>query len=759
LSDHDPPAARSTTADARSPSTARADVLGLVVIAVFSALLVFGVVGVSSRMTQSWHGLFHTAIVQQLAHGVVPPTNPLSLGAPVGYPWFWHLGLATLVRALDVTPFAALLVASTLSLATFLGATWIGCRRLVAGLRGRIAACLLPLVVMNPLGPPRFLVEVAAESRDVVLPSANELLPVQQLLGVALDGRAGSPLSKFLNFNAMPAGLALFAVVVLFLSSRRSRSAVWSLLGVPLALVLALVYPHAGGAAGIAALAAGVGALVERRSPDGDGLAERRRAPDGDGLARRLAPPIAVATGLALAAPLVLWVSSGFGSGAGDGARRGIAENTVAVGWALAPLVALCAVALPLLRRLSSAARFQLLCGVLLAGASLVPLPADTQYKFPLLASVPASLLLLGVGRALLGDPSRRGAGARRVASAATNVGLALGALVVAASVTLRLKSAWARFDPFDVKGSTIDLAPNEADGDRAARQAAYAWIREHTPPTAFVLERPVDMNDLELTAVTGRRAVAARPTVFTEAVPYHPYLVDTSRALVDRLAACTVTTNDVERLFAVPAPWPLAVHALARMHDGHGTAPACARPLPDAVTVAHDAGRYVVFRVRAPSPSVSAAVRAAEGRLDDVSAQYAAATERQLAGDLAGSLPFLERVEELSPGYERALFLHGWALQRLGRWDEAQACYERFVAAQPDFVQARFNLACGLADAGRHAEAIEELHEVLRRDAEHFRSAHHWLARSYAALGDGDAAARHEALYEELRGREDAPR
>ena len=70
--------------------------------------------GHSSRLTQSFHGLYHAAYVSQLANGIVPPTNPSSLGMPANYYWVWHGLLALLSRGLGIAAFQAHLLLSWL---------------------------------------------------------------------------------------------------------------------------------------------------------------------------------------------------------------------------------------------------------------------------------------------------------------------------------------------------------------------------------------------------------------------------------------------------------------------------------------------------------------------------------------------------------------------------------------------------------------------------------------------------------------------
>jgi tetratricopeptide (TPR) repeat protein len=72
---------------------------------------------------------------------------------------------------------------------------------------------------------------------------------------------------------------------------------------------------------------------------------------------------------------------------------------------------------------------------------------------------------------------------------------------------------------------------------------------------------------------------------------------------------------------------------------------------------------------------------------------QYRAALGAQLAGDVAGSLPFLQRVRAKRPDYGKTGFLYGYALQRQGRLAQAIAAYRAFLRQHPDHARARHNL------------------------------------------------------------------
>lgn len=81
---------------------------------------------------------------------------------------------------------------------------------------------------------------------------------------------------------------------------------------------------------------------------------------------------------------------------------------------------------------------------------------------------------------------------------------------------------------------------------------------------------------------------------------------------------------------------------------------------------------------------------------------------------------------------------------QLSGHLEQAIALYRDYLASQPDYYQARFNLGHALMTIGRYAEAIEEFQRTLALWSG-YTETHLHLARCYHALGQEEAAQRHE--------------
>jgi len=118
-------------------------------------------------------------------------------------------------------------------------------------------------------------------------------------------------------------------------------------------------------------------------------------------------------------------------------------------------------------------------------------------------------------------------------------------------------------------------------------------------------------------------------------------------------------------------------------------------------------------------------------GRLPEADRHFRAATEAGLdtadpwlgvaqcagaRGDLPGAEAALRRADSVEPGNPVVAANLGILLSKTGRGPEAVTLLGRVVKEDPQFSEARFNLALAYARAGRHADALSETHELLRR-------------------------------------------
>ena len=98
----------------------------------------------------------------------------------------------------------------------------------------------------------------------------------------------------------------------------------------------------------------------------------------------------------------------------------------------------------------------------------------------------------------------------------------------------------------------------------------------------------------------------------------------------------------------------------------------------------------------------------------------YHHARELQLAGETKSSEPLLEKLHELTDGYADSHYLHGWALQSSGANEEAATQYQRHLRSEPTHSKARYNLAHALRDLGLREQAKVQLQTLLQQNPGH---------------------------------------
>lgn len=135
---------------------------------------------------------------------------------------------------------------------------------------------------------------------------------------------------------------------------------------------------------------------------------------------------------------------------------------------------------------------------------------------------------------------------------------------------------------------------------------------------------------------------------------------------------------------------------------------------------------------------AAQAFARAVQIDPQQLSLQYAAAREHQVAGLVAESLPYLDVCERLQSGYKDIDFLRGFALQDAGLDEQAIASYRKHLAADPDHGQSHFNLGYALMKTDRSGEAIPHFLRVLELTPDSRAAALH-LAHCRTAVAEGE--------------------
>jgi tetratricopeptide (TPR) repeat protein len=111
----------------------------------------------------------------------------------------------------------------------------------------------------------------------------------------------------------------------------------------------------------------------------------------------------------------------------------------------------------------------------------------------------------------------------------------------------------------------------------------------------------------------------------------------------------------------------------------------------------------------RAGKINEAAAASARAAVLDRANVEYAyqAALDAEAVGDWPAALRFADQARIRAPDYKELGFARGFALQKLGRNQEALDEYDAFLRSHPTHVQVIFNSGYALMTMGRCFEAI----------------------------------------------------
>lgn len=552
---------------------------------VLSGIFLLLTAGPNTRLTQSFHGLYHASYVSQLANGIVPPTNPSSLGMPANYYWAWHGLLALLSRGAGISSFQAHLIVSWVSLTTLLSVLWVLAGRRAWSVPSRLGLCFLPFFILDPLGLSRYALLALSEAGapSAANPSVVNLVPAQTLAGATLHPIAGHLLNKLVNFSSFPAAIALYAVALLALARIEAIPARCLVVGA-CAAVSAHFSPLP--AAGIAGAAVAF-ALV--------------RWAEGERGAAAWGPAAATGAGLLLALPYLSSITLAFESEARVFLEPGaLGRRCIELGWALTPAAPVYLLAAVWNRSLSTEERAWWILGIGCSVVALVvsaPVSAPNEYKLILLTALPSSLLAIAVAREFgrrisLGKP-----GLRALRALTTVLLLAGAATSIGATAALYRGSSWFQQDPYAYHGRHLDVAPG-SNPNRKSLGEAYRWLRENTPVTSYVLERPVHGNDSEIAAIAERRAVTVSLWHHNAKIPHQRQLQKQATAVSSALETCRVSSRALDALFAVPAPWPTEIFAIAPVRGGRPSA-VCRSRLDPRIAVAYQNRHYRVFSIR----------------------------------------------------------------------------------------------------------------------------------------------------------------
>ena len=134
-----------------------------------------------------------------------------------------------------------------------------------------------------------------------------------------------------------------------------------------------------------------------------------------------------------------------------------------------------------------------------------------------------------------------------------------------------------------------------------------------------------------------------------------------------------------------------------------------------------------------------------------DINARLNEAGEHYRAGRLREAEDAYRAILEHTPDHPGILHNLGVLAAEQGRGGEAIACFDRAIAAEPNYGSAHFNRAVALRAAGRAEDAIEAYRRTVALEPDHYE-AHRALAFLWMACARRDRALDHFARTLELR-------
>ncbi len=195
---------------------------------ILPTLFVYGVN--PGHRVYSFHGFLHLGVVYRVLCGALPPDNPTFAGAPLLYPWAYHVLAAALSRGLDVSPPWAFVGINLACLAATLTFLFRAAEQATGERNAALSAVLLSIFGLG-------------------FTSALDLsFLMLRRFGVFLEFRGLPPAAYFTEIQADGAGLACYSLALLslvrFLGKPANASGRAALGGLCAALVGAgLLYP------------------------------------------------------------------------------------------------------------------------------------------------------------------------------------------------------------------------------------------------------------------------------------------------------------------------------------------------------------------------------------------------------------------------------------------------------------------------------------------------------------------------------------
>lgn len=224
------------------------------------------------------------------------------------------------------------------------------------------------------------------------------------------------------------------------------------------------------------------------------------------------------------------------------------------------------------------------------------------------------------------------------------------------------------------------------------------------------------------------------------------PYFAFEEIAVVRRLMELAQSGASLERiesqLIELKARWPGLNPTVEgrRLLVRHG----------DAILEAHGQQRFDFAAAKSDDADETIPLRHNQLKHPSPQQLIAQAEEQEEAGDDAGAADLYRAALVAGGPTAQICFQLAECLYRLGDLSAARERYSIAIEIEDDFLEARANLGCVLAELGQNELAIAAFEGALALHAD-YADAHYHLARLVAAAGRDEEARQHRQRFEEL--------
>lgn len=220
---------------------------GALAVAVVAAGLI-GLAMLAPGVRASWHGFFHAAIVEQILNAGVPPSNPGLVGEALNFYWAFHVFIALITAAANISPLTVIAALNAILLALSLLIAYEVSRPLLRRTGDRLL-CMAALLGAIDTGAGLVLLVKLVRFGTVPGDAYSDgtwidWLSQRAIPGRLWDGRVSSLVKEYYDISGMAAGMTLFfAYMWLWISGPRRWGGWFVPLLIAIAVTLTAWYP------------------------------------------------------------------------------------------------------------------------------------------------------------------------------------------------------------------------------------------------------------------------------------------------------------------------------------------------------------------------------------------------------------------------------------------------------------------------------------------------------------------------------------